>query len=133
VSAGGAFVRPGLRSARAPRLIPNRKKNDGQESDRRVLPRSDAGAADDRLLAVVFDSEEIRVSRETAARILAALRGEAPRILRVETITGSVAYVRSDRIVSLLESTPAQRAATRRMWKMLDEERERDEDDSCDS
>jgi hypothetical protein len=61
------------------------------------------------------------------------LRGEAPRILRVETITGSVAYVRSDRIVSLLESTPAQRAATRRMWKMLDEERERDEDDSCDS
>ena len=82
---------------------------------------------------VGIDCEEIRVSPETAARILAALGGPAPRFLRVETITGSVAYVRTDRIVSLLESTPAQRAAMRRMWKLLREEREEDDDDSFES
>ncbi len=83
---------------------------------------------------VRFGDDSAPVSRETAARILAALGGDAPpRFLRVETITGSVAFIRTDTIVGLHESTRAQRAARRRMWKQLDEELEEDEKDSEES
>jgi hypothetical protein len=83
---------------------------------------------------VRFGDDSVRVSRETAARILAALGGNAPpRFVRVETITGSVAFIRTDTIFGLCECTRAQRAAQRRIWKQLDEEREEDEKDSYES
>ena len=79
---------------------------------------------------VHFNDEYVRVSRETAERILTALGGNAPtRFLRVETITGSVVFIRSDAIFGLSESTRAQRAAERRFWRLLDDEREEDERD----
>lgn len=69
------------------------------------------------------------VTREMATRILTAISGQGPsRMLRVETITGSVVFIRTDAIVFVRESTRAQRKAEERFWKMLDDE-EKDEDD----
>lgn len=71
--------------------------------------------------------ESFFVTRETAARILAALGGNGPsRVIRCETITGSVVYVRTDTVVLVTESTRAQREAERRLWKELDDEEEQD-------
>ena len=72
--------------------------------------------------------ESIYVNEENAARILAATRGAGPpTIVRLENITGSVVYVRSDTVVLVHESTRAQRDAERRLWKELDDEEEKDE------
>jgi hypothetical protein len=71
--------------------------------------------------------ESFFVTRETAARILAAVGGSGPpRVIRCETITGSVVYVRTDTVVLVTESTRAQREAERRLWKELDGEEEQD-------
>ena len=72
--------------------------------------------------------ESIFVNRATAARILAETNGrDAPKLIRCETITGSVVYVRTDTVMMVFESTPAQRRAERRLWKLLDEEEEQDD------
>lgn len=69
------------------------------------------------------------VGREDAARILAVLNGyEAPTVVRCQTVSGSVVYVRSDAILYVRESTRAQRDAERRFWKEIDDE-ELDSDD----
>ena len=70
------------------------------------------------------------VTREMAARILAAISGHGPaRMLRVETLTGSVVFIRTDAIVFVRESTRAQRKAEERFWKMLDDEESEDDED----
>jgi len=72
--------------------------------------------------------ESIFVNRATATRILAETNGrDAPKLIRCETITGSVVYVRTDTVMMVFESTPAQRRAERRLWKILDEEEEKDD------
>ena len=69
------------------------------------------------------------VTRETAERILTAMSGNGPvRILRIETLFGSVAFLRSDQIVFVRESTRSQRKAEERFWKMLDDEENEDDD-----
>jgi len=74
---------------------------------------------------VRLQGESIFVNRETATRILAAVCGPGPpKIIRCETITGSVVYVRSDTVMLVHESTRAQRDAERRLWKDLDDEEE---------
>ena len=70
------------------------------------------------------------VTREMATRILTAISGLGPaRMLRVETITGSVVFIRTDAIVFVRESTRAQRKAEERFWKMLDDEESEDDED----
>ena len=77
---------------------------------------------------VRLEWESILVNEENAARILAAASGTGPpKIVRCETITGSVVYVRSDTVVFVTESTKAQRDAERRLWKKLDDEDERND------
>jgi hypothetical protein len=72
------------------------------------------------------------VTRSSAERVLAAMcRLGGPEVLRVETITGSVVHVRVDQIKFVRESTRAQRAAERRLWKALDDEEDEDDGD-CD-
>ncbi len=67
----------------------------------------------------------LSVTRDTAARILAALIDEnAPTLIRCETIGGSVAWVRADAVLYVQESTRAQRDAERRFWKEIDDEDE---------
>lgn len=69
------------------------------------------------------------VTRETAARVLAAMSGPGPpKLVRLETVTGSVAYVRTDMILLVQESTRAQREAERRFWKELEDEEDDDEE-----
>jgi len=73
-----------------------------------------------------------KVTRSSAERVLAAMsRLGGPEVLRVETITGSVVHLRVDQIIFVQESTRAQRAAERRLWKALDDEEDEDDDD-CD-
>lgn len=73
--------------------------------------------------------QTLRVTRETAARILAVLGGRGPpRMIRCETLTGSVTYVRSDTVLLVQESTRAQRDAERRFWKEIDDEDEDEEE-----
>jgi hypothetical protein len=63
------------------------------------------------------------VSREVAARILAAVGGyDAPKVIRCQTVTGSVVYLRTNTIVSVQECTRAQRDTERRFWKEIDDE-----------
>lgn len=63
------------------------------------------------------------VGREDAARILGALSAfEAPTVIRCQTVSGSVVYVRSDAILYVRESTRAQRDAERWFWKEIDDE-----------
>lgn len=65
------------------------------------------------------------VTRETAARILAAVSSPGPpTLVRCETVAGSVAYVRTDTVLLVQESTRAQREAERRFWKEIDDEDE---------
>ncbi len=67
--------------------------------------------------------ESFLVNKENAARVLAAASSSGPpRLVRIETVTGSVTYVRSDTVVFVTESTKAQREAERRLWKELDDE-----------
>ena len=74
--------------------------------------------------------ESIFVDRATATRILAeALGREAPKLIRCETITGSVVYIRTNTVMMVHESTPAQRRAERRLWKLLDDEEEEEKPD----
>lgn len=71
-----------------------------------------------------------KVTREGAAGIVAAMRAASrPEILRIETVTGSVVHVRTDRIEYVRESTRTQRAAEDRLWKRLGEESDEDEQD----
>ena len=77
--------------------------------------------------------ESIFVDRATAARVLAETNGrDAPKLIRCETITGSVVYIRTDTVMMVHESTPAQRRAERRLWKLLDDEEDQEKDDKPD-
>jgi hypothetical protein len=70
----------------------------------------------------------IRVTRETAESIMDAIgHGGSPRFLRVRTILGAEAFIRTDAVTGIEESTPEVRRARRRMWKMLDDEEDRDD------
>lgn len=70
------------------------------------------------------------VTEETAIRILAAVSGAGSAgLLRIETITGSMIFLRADAIVYVRQSTRAQRRAEQRFWKMLDDEEDEDEED----
>ena len=72
------------------------------------------------------------VTPSSAERVLAAMsRLGGPEVIRMETITGSVVHVRVDQITYVQESTRAQRAAERRLWRALDDEEDEDADD-CD-
>ncbi len=74
--------------------------------------------------------ESFFVTRETAARILTAVSGYGPpRVIRCETITGSVVYVRTDTVMLVAECTRAQRDAERRFWKKWDDEENEEEED----
>jgi len=67
----------------------------------------------------------LSVTRDSAARMVAALSSPgAPKIIRCETIGGSVAFVRTDAVLYVQESTRAQRDAERRFWKEIDDEEE---------
>ena len=71
--------------------------------------------------------------RPIPERIRAETNGrDAPKLIRCETITGSVVYVRTDTVMMVFESTPAQRRAERRLWKLLDEEEDAEKDDNPD-
>jgi len=79
---------------------------------------------------VRLEWESIYVNEENAAKILAVTSGNGPpKVIRCETITGSVVYIRSDTVALVHESTKAQRDAERRLWKELDKE---DDDDNLD-
>jgi hypothetical protein len=72
---------------------------------------------------VRLEWESIYVTEESVSRILSVIGGHGPpAIVRCETITGSVVYIRSDTVVLVHESTRAQRDAERRLWKELDKE-----------
>ena len=84
-------------------------------------PTLESPATDYYVVRIPWDS--FVVGREDAARILAALSGfEAPTVIRCQTVSGSVVYVRSDAIMYVRESTRAQRDAERRFWNEIDQE-----------
>ena len=73
----------------------------------------------------------LRVRREAAGRLLRAMQSfDTNTVVRVETVTGSVVYVRPEFVVLLQESTAAQRTAERKLWKALDDEDEQEDYDS---
>ncbi|MCG6987903.1 MAG: hypothetical protein LJF06_06960 [Gemmatimonadetes bacterium] len=63
------------------------------------------------------------VRREVAERLMEAILGfERPEWMRVETITGSVVFLRTADVIYVQEWTKAQRASERRFWKAIEEE-----------
>ena len=68
------------------------------------------------------------VRQEVAERLLAAMSGFGDAdVVRLETVTGSVVFVRTEFVVYVQESTRAQRAALRKLWKALDDEEEQED------
>ena len=68
------------------------------------------------------------VTREAAKRILEAMAGfERVDWVRVETVSGSVLYLKTDQVVYVREWTRAQRDTNRKFWKEIDKEDEEDE------
>ncbi|HSM04150.1 MAG TPA: hypothetical protein VK858_06000 [Longimicrobiales bacterium] len=71
------------------------------------------------------------VRPEAAARVLEAIQGlDRSDWVRVETVTGSVAFVRTVHVVYVREWTPAQRESERQFWDALDAEQKQPEDDA---
>jgi len=67
--------------------------------------------------------QSLCVRPEVAARVLAAVQGiHRTDWVRVETVTGSVVFVRTEHVVFVREWTPAQRASERKFWDALDAE-----------
>jgi len=64
------------------------------------------------------------VRPEVAARVMAAVQGlHRTDWVRIDTVTGSVAFVRTEHVVFVREWTPDQRASERTFWDALDAER----------
>jgi hypothetical protein len=73
------------------------------------------------------------VPRWSAERIVEALTGiERPDWVRVETISGSVLYLKTETVVYVREWTKTQRETNRKFWKEIEEEDEEDEEKSED-
>lgn len=69
--------------------------------------------------------QSFAVRRETAERVLEATFGfERPEWVRLETVGGSVAWVRTEHVVFVREWSSAQRESERQFWKQIDEEYE---------
>jgi hypothetical protein len=65
------------------------------------------------------------VAREEAERILCAVTAvPAPRVVRCQTVVGSVVFLRPDAVEYVHECTRAQRDAERRFWEAIDDEDE---------
>ncbi len=63
------------------------------------------------------------VRSEVAARVMAAVQGlHRTDWVRIDTVTGSVAFVRTEHVVFVREWTPEQRASERTFWTALDAE-----------
>jgi len=68
------------------------------------------------------------VTRRSAERVLEALVGfERADWVRIETVSGSVLYLKTEAVVWVREWTRAQRDTNRKFWKEIDEEDEEDE------
>jgi hypothetical protein len=68
------------------------------------------------------------VRSEVAARVMAAVQGlHRTDWVRIDTVTGSVAFVRTEHVVFVREWTPEQRASERTFWDALDAERAEDD------
>lgn len=73
------------------------------------------------------------VPRESAQRLLEAMVGLHPvDWVQIQTVEGSVVYVRVEHVVFVREWTPAQRETGRQFWKQIDQEYEEKEDGSGD-
>ena len=71
------------------------------------------------------------VRPEVAVRVLEAIQGlDRSDWVRVETVTGSVAFLRTVHVVYVREWTPAQRESERQFWDALDAEQKQPEDDA---
>ena len=69
--------------------------------------------------------QSFAVRRETAERVMEAMVGfERTEWVRIETIGGSVAWVRTEHVVFVREWSSAQRESERRFWKQIDQEYE---------
>lgn len=69
--------------------------------------------------------QSFAVRRETAERVLEASFGfERAEWVRLETVGGSVAWVRTEHVVFVREWSSAQRESERQFWKQIDEEYE---------
>jgi hypothetical protein len=69
------------------------------------------------------------VTRRSAERVLEALIGfERADWVRIETVSGSVLYLKTEAVVWVREWSRQQRDTNRRFWKEIDKEDEEDED-----
>jgi hypothetical protein len=69
--------------------------------------------------------QSFAVRRETAERVMEAMVGfERTEWVRLETVVGSVTWVRTEHIVFVREWSSAQRESERRFWKRIDKEYE---------
>ena len=116
----------------APRPDPNERRTMGTNRMEEFLrdPTLEQPAMD--FYEVRLPWTTLQVRREAAGRLLRALQGfDTSAVVRVETVTGSVVYIRVEYVVLVQESTQAQRKAQRKLWKALDDEDEEEEyDDS---
>jgi len=72
--------------------------------------------------------QSFAVRRETAERVLEAAFGiERAEWVRLETMGGSVAWIRAEHVVFVREWSSAQRESERRFWKEIDAEYEKAE------
>ena len=76
---------------------------------------------------VRLEWDTFHVDEDNATKIISAMTevGGA-KIVRCETITGSVIFVRPAAVLFVRECTKAQRESERRHWKRLDKEEESD-------
>ena len=70
--------------------------------------------------------QSFAVRREVAERVMEATRGlERDEWVRIETVGGSVAWVRTEHVVFVREWSSAQRESERRFWAQIDSEYEK--------
>jgi len=78
--------------------------------------------------------QSFAVPRETAERVLGAAFGiERAEWVRLETVGGSVVWVRTEHVVFVREWSTAQRESERRFWKQIDAEYEQAEKNAAGS
>ena len=69
--------------------------------------------------------QSFAVRRETAEKVLEAMLGfERAEWIRIETVGGSVAWVRIEHVMFVREWSSAQRESERRFWQQIDDEYE---------
>ena len=69
------------------------------------------------------------MTRRSAERVIDALVGfERADWVRIETVSGSVLYLKTEAVVYVREWTRAQRETNRKFWKEIDKEDEEDEE-----